>query len=94
MLRTRSHATRDRGDRLSPLQILEKNRRIAYKHGWRRLWDGRGGALFEKWVEGEVKKASAAVTATLQDSDDEAKPVRVRRLSLHRNRFQHHAPAA
>jgi hypothetical protein len=33
----------------TPLQVLEKNRRMAYKAGWRRLWDGRCGALFERW---------------------------------------------
>jgi hypothetical protein len=55
-------------DRKATEMVLEKNRRIAYKNGWRRLWDGRSGALFEKWAV-KTRAAELAVTqaAMLQE---------------------------
>jgi hypothetical protein len=59
-------------------QVLEKNRRMAYKRGWRRLWDGRGGAFFEKW---KVRRERDALFLAQKDQmkgesdvdDDDAK---------------------
>ena len=53
------------------VQVLEKNRRIAYKNGWRRLWDGRSGALYDKWKRARLAQDLAVVqTEQLRGEDD------------------------
>ena len=53
--------------------IVEKNRKIAYKMGWRRLWDGRGGAKYAKWKQKHdvqrLYNAAKVIEPGLSDSD-------------------------
>jgi Leucine-rich repeat (LRR) protein len=44
-------ALEKRQRRKALLLVLEKNRRRAYRNGWRRLWDGDGGEDFKAWGE-------------------------------------------
>ncbi|KAA0156537.1 hypothetical protein FNF31_05890 [Cafeteria roenbergensis] len=52
--------------------VLEKNRRKAYRNGWRRLWDGDGGEDFLAWVEDMLVRRTGLARSLLKAAPAEA----------------------
>jgi hypothetical protein len=49
--------------------VLEKNRRKAYRNGWRRAWDGDNGEDYEGWVMDMLKLRGSLATKLLRGAD-------------------------
>lgn len=55
--------------------VVEKNRRRAFRHGWRRLWDGEDGEDFAAWAEHLMQHRRTQALAILREaSSDEEDP--------------------
>lgn len=61
-------------ERKARVMVYRKNRVIAQRRQWRRLWDGRGGADFERWKEEEehLKRIGESKAMLRAESDYES----------------------